>query len=63
MSRVDLPPGGVWIGTLNYHTLDTVRIEPQANLTYDGRIRGEIREHGFVNGVGLGQGFGLAVSG
>lgn len=59
MSRVDLPPGGVWVDALNYHTLNTIRIEPQANLTYDGHIRGEIREHGFVNGVGLGQGFGL----
>jgi hypothetical protein len=58
MSRVALPPGGVWVDALNYHSLDTVRIEPQANLTYDGHIRGEIREHGFVNGVGLGQGFG-----
>ncbi|MBE7469755.1 MAG: hypothetical protein HS114_11515 [Anaerolineales bacterium] len=58
MSRVDLPPGGVWVDALNYHTLQTIHIEPQANLTYDGHIRGEIREHGFVNGVGLGQGFG-----
>ncbi|MEW5956191.1 MAG: hypothetical protein AB1801_00585 [Chloroflexota bacterium] len=59
MCRLDLPPGGVWVDALNYHTLQTIRIEPQANLTYDGHIRGEIREHGFVNGVGLGQGFGL----
>jgi len=58
MSRVALPPGGVWVDALNYHTLDTIHIEPQANLTYDGHIRGEIREHGFVNGVGVGQGFG-----
>lgn len=59
MSQVDLPPGGAWVDALNYHTLSTSRVEPQANLTYDGHIRGEIREHGFVNGVGLGQGFGL----
>ncbi len=58
MSRVDLPPGSVWVDALNYHALSPIHIEPQANLTYDGHIRGEIREHGFVNGVGLGQGFG-----
>ncbi len=60
MNRVDVPPGGVWVDALNYDDLSTVTIEPQANLTYDGHIRGEIREHGFVNGVGLGQGFGQA---
>ncbi|MCB0029351.1 MAG: hypothetical protein KDE28_15655, partial [Anaerolineales bacterium] len=58
MSRVELPPGGIWVDALNYHDLATVHVEPQANLTYDGHRRGEIRQHGFVNGVGLGQGFG-----
>lgn len=60
ISRVEMPSGGVWVDALNYHDLSTVHVEPQANLSYDGHIRGEIREHGFVNGVGLGQGFGLS---
>ncbi|MCB8925191.1 MAG: hypothetical protein H6652_06145 [Ardenticatenaceae bacterium] len=63
MSRVDLPSGSVWVDALPYEELATVHVEPQANLTYDGHIRGEIRADEFVCGVGLefGQANGDAV--
>ncbi|MBN1873289.1 MAG: hypothetical protein JXA33_03595 [Anaerolineae bacterium] len=59
MCQVILPEGGVWIEGLDYSHL-SLGFEPQrANLVYDGLLRGEARIPGFVNGLGLNQGFGL----
>ena len=58
MARVDLPEGAIWIEALDYVDLALGYEGHRANLSYDGLTRGEIRAHGFVNGLGLGQGFG-----
>ncbi len=55
---VRLPEGGLWIDALDYETLEFARPRPTDQLVYDAMLRGEIRQHGFVNGSGIGQGFG-----
>ncbi len=57
-ARVHLPEGAVWIEALDYDDLRFANPRPQDTLVYDAMLRGEIRAHGFVNGSGIGQGFG-----
>ncbi|MBE0685956.1 MAG: hypothetical protein IH585_08140 [Anaerolineaceae bacterium] len=56
--NVRLPPGSVWIDALDFHDLQFATPHPSDTLVYDGWTRGEIRQHGFVNGNGIGTGFG-----
>jgi hypothetical protein len=56
--RVELPAGAVWVGALDYADMRYAKGRPSDNLVYDGKLRGEIRADGFVNGRGLGNGFG-----
>ncbi|HNW58910.1 MAG TPA: hypothetical protein PKI62_04495 [bacterium] len=58
LATVQLPPSGVWIDALPYREMEFAHPRPQDNLGYDGKFRGEIRDHGFVNGTALGAGFG-----
>ena len=55
---VQLPPGALWIDALDYSDLQYATPRPSDTLVYDGWTRGEVREHGFVNGSGIGTGFG-----
>ncbi|MBW6474329.1 MAG: hypothetical protein K0B14_14480 [Anaerolineaceae bacterium] len=55
---VHLPPGAIWIDALDYNDLQYATPRPSDTLVYDGWTRGEVREHGFVNGSGIGTGFG-----
>ena len=55
---VTLPKGAQWFDALNYKDLKFFKTRPTDNLVYDGFMRGEIRENGFVNGSGIGLGFG-----
>ncbi len=55
---VHLPPGAHWIDALDYRDLQFATPRPDDTLVYDGWTRGEVREHGFVNGSGIGQGYG-----
>jgi hypothetical protein len=55
--RVRLPAGAVWVDGLDYDEVHYAGFDPRANLTEDGQIRGEVRDHSFVGGQGLGQGF------
>ncbi len=57
-AKVTLPPGAIWVNALDYQAVNFVRPNPRANLTWDGQKRGEIRAHGFVDGFGLGDGWG-----
>ncbi|MGC9467708.1 MAG: MGH1-like glycoside hydrolase domain-containing protein [Anaerolineae bacterium] len=59
MARPTLPVGAVWVEALSYRALSLSHQAHRANLSYDGLIRGEVRVSGFVDGLGLGQGFGL----
>ena len=62
--RVALPEGGLWVDALAYSDLHYTRFDPHATLSPDGQIRGEVRDHGFVDGQGLrfGEGEGDWVS-
>ncbi len=55
---VTLPEGSQWFDALNYKDLKFFKTRPTDNLVYDGFMRGEIRANGFVNGSGIGEGFG-----
>jgi neutral trehalase len=56
---VTLPQTAQWFDALNYEDLKFFKTRPTDNLVYDGFMRGEIRDNGFVNGSGIGEGFGL----
>lgn len=56
-ARVDIPPGAFWTAAMTYFDLRMRPDDPRASLTPDGQLRGEVREHGLVDGVGLGGGF------
>ncbi|HPI74182.1 MAG TPA: hypothetical protein PLZ01_12285, partial [bacterium] len=47
-----------WIRAIDYDQIHTQDQEPQKTLVYDGGWYKEVRDHGFVGGSGLGQGFG-----
>ncbi len=55
---VTLPEGAQWFDALNYEHLKFAKTRPTDNCVYDGFMRGEIRDNGFVNGSGIGLGFG-----
>jgi hypothetical protein len=58
-SILTLPEGAQWIDAIDYKDLKFFKTRPTDNLVYDGKMRGEIRDNGFVNGSGIGLGFGL----
>ena len=55
---VTLPKDAQWFDAVNYGDLKFFKTRPTDNLVYDGFMRGEIRRDGFVNGSGIGLGFG-----
>ena len=55
---IKLPENAEWFDALDYSDLRFAKPRPQDNLVYDGKMRGEIRADGFVNGSGIGTGFG-----
>jgi len=55
---ISLPKDAQWFDALNYEDLKFYKTRPTDNLVYNGFMRGEIREDGFVNGSGIGLGFG-----
>lgn len=57
--EVILPQGAKWNEAIDYEDLRFATPRPQDNLVYDGKMRGEIRDHGFVGGSGVGAKFGL----
>ncbi len=56
--RALLPQGAVWVDALDYVDLRYATPRPTDNLVPDGRLRGEIRDHGFVDGGGVGDSWG-----
>ncbi|MBK7103748.1 MAG: hypothetical protein IPH62_00480 [Ignavibacteriae bacterium] len=56
---VTLPKSAQWFDALYYNDLKFAVPRPTDNLVYDGKMRGEIRADGFVNGSGIGLNFGL----
>jgi hypothetical protein len=53
-----LPEGSVWIDALDYEDLQFTTSRPTDNLSPDGMLRAELRDHGLVHGSGIGTGFG-----
>lgn len=58
LCEAGLPAGAIWLDALDYRDLAFANPRPTDNLGYDGLYRAEQRGHGFVNGSGIGQGFG-----
>lgn len=56
-SAVRLPEHGIWIDALAYQNIHFAGFDARATLSPDGKRRAEVRDHGFVDGQGLGQGF------
>ena len=56
---VTLPEGAKWFDAIEYEDLQFAKQRPSDNLVVDGKMRGEIRDDGFVNGSGIGNGFGM----
>jgi hypothetical protein len=56
---IKLPAGSKWFHALDYEDLKYSKPRPTDNLVADGKMRGEIRDDGFVDGSGIGCGFGL----
>ena len=57
-AEIKLPPGAKWVDAIDYDDLKFFKTRPQDNLVYDGKMRGEIRADGFINGSGIGLNFG-----
>jgi hypothetical protein len=57
-ATIDLPRGAGWLDALDYADLQFAAPRPGDTLGYDGLRRAEVRDHGFVGGSGIGQGFG-----
>ncbi|MCB0744413.1 MAG: hypothetical protein KDC67_10950, partial [Ignavibacteriae bacterium] len=55
---VNLPQGAQWFDALDYKNLEFAKPRPTDNLVYDGKMRGEIRDNGLINGSGIGLDFG-----
>ncbi len=55
---INLPEGAKWIDALDYDDLGFAHSRPTDNLVYDGKMRAEIRDNGFINGSAIGTGFG-----
>jgi len=55
---VTLPGNVKWVSALDYTDLKFAKTRPTDNLVADGKMRAEIRADGFVNGNGIGEGFG-----
>ena len=55
---IDLPQGAKWTDALDYTDLVYAKPRPTDNLVYDGKMRGEVRMNGFINGTAIGTGFG-----
>ena len=59
-ARVALPADAIWVNALFYDHFQWAKPGLDESLPYDGRRHGEVVEHGFVDGYGIGQGFGRA---
>lgn len=60
-SEIKLPNIAVWVDALDYVDIKFARPAPQDELVYDGKLRGELRDHGLIGGSGIGQNFGSHV--
>src|SRR3954469_14603750 len=58
LGTVTLPPGAVWLDARDYAELSFATLRPTDTLNPDGLRRAEVRDHGFVDGGGIGKGFG-----
>ncbi len=57
-ARIVAPYKVNWMRAIDYKQIKTSDNEPQKTLVYDGHKYKEVRDHGFVTGAGVGQGFG-----
>ena len=60
-STIQLPENTIWVDAHHYKDIKLAHTSPTDNLVYDGKLRCEIRDHGLVNGAGIGDDFGSTV--
>jgi hypothetical protein len=58
---VQLPPGGTWLSAADYTSLQLRENDPHRHLRADATPWGILYADGFVDGRGLGEGFGSSV--
>ncbi len=57
-NQISLPENAFWIDAIDYTELNHAIPGHRDQLVYDGMLKGEIRDHGLINGSGIGKGFG-----
>ncbi len=57
-STIKLPKDAIWNDAVDYTEIKYTKPSHIDQLVYDGKLRGEIRDHGLVNGSGIGDDFG-----
>ncbi len=57
-STIKLPNYATWIDAIDYKEIKFTKPSHRDQLVYDGKLRGEIRDHGLINGSGIGKRFG-----
>ena len=57
-NTIKLPENSFWVDALDYQSFEYAKTKHRNDLAYDGMLRGEVRDHGLVNGSGIGKGFG-----
>ncbi len=57
-SSIKLPKYATWTDGIDYKEIKYTKSSPKDQLVYDGKLLGEIRDHGLINGSGLGNRFG-----
>ncbi len=57
-TTIKLPEYAIWTDAIDYKEIKYANPSHRDQLVYDGKLRGEIRTHGLVNGSGIGDRFG-----
>lgn len=50
IKKIELPENAIWVDALNYKTYTYKNPGHRNQLAYDGKLRGEVRENGLING-------------
>ena len=58
LAQLALPENAQWVDAIDYESIHFTTPSPKANLVTDGKMQGEIRDHGLVHGSGLANQFG-----
>jgi hypothetical protein len=57
-AQIQTSGSAFWINGADYQSLELSQKSPSYNLVYDGQLRSEVRSDDFIDGKGIGRGFG-----